>query len=168
VSQTVKEVLQSLVGVLYLLDPMNSPTTSPGYIDDGLVQTDKVGSSNCELTNYNTYTGRTVSHRIISSLLELSIPERDHRMAKSSHVETSETCIICEQVQNRYATAEAARDAATKQRAELRVLIEEEKAARPDNVCTPPLDDTCLIDTLRPSEQLISCWWPILRRRLRT
>lgn len=58
VSQSVKEVLQSLV-------------------DDGLVQGDKIGSSNC--TFYVHRYGEYAMNRHYHSLLEFSVPTRGNR-----------------------------------------------------------------------------------------
>lgn len=57
VSQSVKEVLQSLV-------------------DDGLVQADKIGSSNCTSSAMTPYMRPGL--KMWTSLLELSIPARCH------------------------------------------------------------------------------------------
>ncbi|TFY59252.1 hypothetical protein EVG20_g7858 [Dentipellis fragilis] len=90
VSQSVKEVLQSLV-------------------DDGLVQTDKVGSSNCMLLFLCPMTAKADAYMRSNSLLELSVAARGD-----------------------YAAREAQK-ANQQQLAELRASIEAERASRPES-----------------------------------
>ncbi|OJA20476.1 hypothetical protein AZE42_01979 [Rhizopogon vesiculosus] len=96
VSQSVKEVLQSLV-------------------DDGLVQGDKIGASNCMLSPFTRYMRNNLYAKLISSLLELPLTARDY----------------CWIVQNRLDSAKETRISHEAQRDELTATIEHERTLRP-------------------------------------
>ncbi|TFY56819.1 hypothetical protein EVG20_g8781 [Dentipellis fragilis] len=103
VSQSVKEVLQSLV-------------------DDGLVQTDKVGSSNCMLLFLCLVTANADAYMHPNSLLELPVAARGDCMRVSMRGEL-----------NRVDAAREAQKVNQQQLAELRASIEAERASRPES-----------------------------------
>lgn len=120
VSQSVKEVIQSLV-------------------DDGLVNSDKIGSSNCASSHLHVC---ALLNIYAPSLLEFSLPTRIPRKPTA--------CAILSlfdsgfQMQTRLLTFQETRTNLQTQLAELRATIETEKALRLDSVCTPFLLSSCL------------------------
>lgn len=110
-SQSVKETLQSLV-------------------DDGLVHSDKIGSSNCrpiaEFTNICAFTNKN------------KFSGASHRNAEASWVVFAFPWHVLSwffQVRNRLATGRNAKWGHNSQVEELEASIEREKAVRPESVC---------------------------------
>jgi hypothetical protein len=114
VSQSVKEVLQSLV-------------------DDGLVQYDKIGASNCQLP--------LVLHRrfripLISLTVYWSFPSQRGAIVRSFLLAQLKLIqrLYLRQIQAKLSTAQETRESCEKQIAELKANVEAEKALRPETV----------------------------------
>jgi hypothetical protein len=110
----VKEVLQSLV-------------------DDGLVQADKIGSSNC--ASFDTEDMRIYSP--VPSFLEFPVSERSHGNRKLVY-EVATFCLpllFSAQLQNRLNDVQDSFSVNQAQLESIRALIIAEKAARPESVC---------------------------------
>jgi hypothetical protein len=112
VSQSVKEVLQSLV-------------------DDGLVQADKIGSSNCKLRGTST---RMVANIGQSSGAFHPNAARSYAARFPVNFGAALRADVRAQMQNRLRQLKETREGHQTQQMELRAQIEAEKAARVDNV----------------------------------